>query len=154
MADLITVLLYIGVIFLISLGSQLLNYKLINQKALRSFRSESNKLRKEMLSLRDKPQEMLKVQNKLMEVNMGMMKLTMKPMIYTMLPFLFILWGLGYFYGGVGDMIPLPYELPIVGNALGWLGTYVLFSLVFSTVLKPLVTRVGDKFAKEKPENN
>jgi uncharacterized membrane protein (DUF106 family) len=32
-------------------------------------------------------------------------------------------------------VIPLPVSLPYVGDALGWLGTFVLFSLIFSLVL-------------------
>ena len=31
-------------------------------------------------------------------------------------------------------IIPLPVELPYVGNGLGWLGTFIIFSLVFSLI--------------------
>lgn len=113
-----------------------ISYKyLTDQAVMRELKAEINKLKKKMKEHRSDPEKLREVQKEMMPLNMKYFKMSMKPTLITMLPFLLIFIGLRSVYGEVA-IIPLPWDLPLIGTSLEWIGTYIIFSLVLSTVFR------------------
>jgi uncharacterized membrane protein (DUF106 family) len=74
-------------------------------------------------------------QSKLSEVMMEQMKHSFKPLMYTMLPFLIVFSWLRSNYTEAGLVVRFPVMLPVLGDGLGWLGWYILCSMVVSIIL-------------------
>ncbi|MFW5990628.1 MAG: EMC3/TMCO1 family protein [Candidatus Nanoarchaeia archaeon] len=87
--------------FVISLGITFAYKKLTNQSLMRDLKSEIKEFQKEMKTLKDKPDEMMKVQKKAMETNTKYMMHSLKPTLFTFLPIIIIFsWlhaHMGYF---------------------------------------------------------
>jgi len=81
------------------------------------------------------PEKMRVIQKDMMPLNMKYLKLSMKPTLITLLPFLLIFMGLRAIYGEA-VIIPLPWDLPLIGTSLEWIGTYIILSLIFTTVFR------------------
>ncbi|MFA5405987.1 MAG: EMC3/TMCO1 family protein [Candidatus Nanoarchaeia archaeon] len=141
----------IGITFLLSLGIQLINFKMTDQKLVNKKKREMKELQKS-INVNSTQQELKVAQDKLMAVNSELMKLTMKPTMYTFVPLLLAFWALGGFFSPFGDLIQLPINLPLFGTAISWFGVYFIFSFVFSLTLKPLITKVSERFNKEGEE--
>ncbi len=131
-------------ILLISVGLSLfvtIVYKLLTDQALlHEYRDQIKKYQAQMKDFKDEPEKMGEVNKKAMEVNMKMMKQNLKPMLVTILPF-FAIFG---WLRGVYDstlVIPLSFHVPLSGLAtgLGWIGTYIIFSMIFTTVFRKLM---------------
>jgi len=133
----------IGISFLISLITQLINLKFTDQKFIKEKRGKMKALQKK-LSPNSSKKEFGEVQSEIMSLNNELMKHTIKPTMYTFVPMLVVFWVLGAVFNPYGDIITLPFSLPLFGSAISWLGTYVIFSLVFSLTLRPLLTRIGE----------
>jgi len=137
----------IGITFLVSLSTQLFNHKMVNQKVLKEKRKRMKDLQKQIRTGIDKS-ELNKINDELMKLNGDIMKMTMKPTFYTFVPMIIVFGILSAFFSPYGDLIEFPINLPLFGPAVSWLGTYIIFSLIFSFTLKPLLTRISDKRAK------
>jgi len=76
--------------FIISLIITLV-YKLVtNQELMKKLKEEQKEFQKKIRSLKDNPQEMMKVQKEAMKKNMQYMKHSFKPTLITMLPIILI----------------------------------------------------------------
>jgi len=132
-------------IALISLGvvlaSQFAHMKLTNREMMTEMKNEIKKLRKKLKELSPKDKEFIEIQNKMINLNMKMMKESLKPTMVTFLPFLLIFWLLSSIYSGTGPIFVLPFSLPIIGNDLGWLAMYAIFTLTFSFAIRTIVER-------------
>jgi uncharacterized membrane protein (DUF106 family) len=106
---------------------------------MRELKDEINKLKVQMKTHRTDPDKLKEVQSKMMPLNMKFFKMSMKPTLITMLPFLLIFIGLRSVYGDAIIIGPWGFSLPIIGNSLEWIGTYIIFSLVLSTVFRKLL---------------
>jgi len=42
-------------------------------------------------------------------------------------------------YSGVGDIIPWGADLPLVHTGAGWLLSYIIFSMIFSIILRKIL---------------
>jgi len=134
----------IGISFLISLATQLINLKVTDQKFIKEKRGKMKALQKK-LSPKSTKKEFEKIQSEIMSLNNELMKHTMKPTMYTFIPMLAVFWALGAVFKPYGDIITLPFALPLFGSAISWLGTYIIFSLIFSLTLRPLLTKIEEK---------
>jgi uncharacterized membrane protein (DUF106 family) len=102
-----------------------------DQPVMRELKKELKKHQHHMRAHRKDPAKVSEISKKSMEVNMQYMKHTMKPMMITMLPFLFIFtWLRGHF-----DELVF-FNLPVWPHTLGWVGTYIIFSMIFTTVFR------------------
>ena len=137
----------IGASFLISLITQLINFKLTDQKYIKAQRAKMKDLQKK-IGPNSSKKEIEDAQSKIMSINSELMRHTMKPTMYTMVPLLLVFALLSHYFKPYGDLIQLPFSLPLFGTAISWLGTYVLSSFIFSLVLKPLITKVSDYYEK------
>jgi uncharacterized membrane protein (DUF106 family) len=105
-----------------------------DQPVMRELKKELKKHQGHMREYRKDPAKVAEISKKSMEVNMQYMKHTMKPMMITMLPFLLIFtWLRGQF----SELIF--FNLPFWPHTLGWVGTYIIFSMVFTTVFRKLL---------------
>jgi len=114
-----------------------LAYKYMTDQVLvKEYKSEMKKNQAAMKTM-DKSDlaKMSKLQKQTMETNMKLMSQTMKPMLITIIPFIFIFRWLKSTFEGL-TIVSFPITLPLLGNGLGYLGTYIIFSLIFSTAIR------------------
>jgi len=134
-------------IFFIATGLSIIMtyaYKFLTDQALmRELKSEIDKLKKKMKAHRRDPEKLREVQKEMMPLNMKYFKKSMKPTLITLLPFLIIFFFLNSIYanaaGELIPIVPLPFSLPLIGNSLEWIGTYIIFSLVLTTVFRKIL---------------
>lgn len=111
-----------------------LAYKfLTDQKLLKSIREEMKQLQAEAKKARENPQQMMQINQEIMKKNAMVMKSGLKPMLITFAPLIIIFGWLSKTFTSAGDLIS------IFGWELGWLGTYILSSIVFSIALRKIM---------------
>tara|TARA_Y100000310_G_scaffold344362_1_gene456745 strand:+ start:980 stop:1417 length:438 start_codon:yes stop_codon:yes gene_type:complete len=129
-------------IIVIAAGLSLLTtyvYKfLTDQAVMHEMKAEIDRLKKKMKQHRRDPEEMQAIQKKMMPLNMKYLKMSMKPTLITLLPFLLIFMGLSAIYGEV-PVVMLPWDLPIIGTSLEWIGTYIISSVILTTVFRKVL---------------
>jgi uncharacterized membrane protein (DUF106 family) len=76
--------------FIISLIIVLVYKKFTNQSLMKELKEEIKELQKQMKDLRDKPQEMMKIQKRAMETNMKYMMHSLRPTLITFIPIIII----------------------------------------------------------------
>jgi uncharacterized membrane protein (DUF106 family) len=122
--------------------------KLTNQKDFDKFKKEQEELRKEMNEHKNDPEKLAEVQKKMLQNSSESMKISFKPMIITFVPVMIALWLLKRLYVDIAQINNIiPWDFHIAGlcdwsatagvcNGAGWLLCYVVFSLIFSFVLR------------------
>ncbi|HKZ49750.1 MAG TPA: EMC3/TMCO1 family protein [Candidatus Nanoarchaeia archaeon] len=121
----------IGISAALALGSTLV-YKFATDQALvKAIREEVKKIQVEMKENKGNPQKLAELQNKVMPLNLKLMSQSFRPMLITIVPFIILFALLGRVYG---TMIVVP--LSFWEGHLGWIGTYIIFSIIFTTLLR------------------
>jgi uncharacterized membrane protein (DUF106 family) len=143
----------IGLICLaISLMYQFVYEVSIDRKKLTRLKKEMKKYRDELKGLSINSNEYSKKQSKMLSANMEMMQLTMKPTLIMMIPFWGIFFIMSSVYSTAGIIIPIPSFLswiPLgIGDGLGWLWVYMIFSMIFTTTMR----KVFDRYFERKSE--
>jgi uncharacterized membrane protein (DUF106 family) len=115
----------------LSLATTLVYKHFTDQSLIRQIREDIKKYQEQMKQHKGDAQKQLEIQSKMTELNMKMMPQTFKPMIITMIPFLLIFTFLNKVYLG---MIIIP--LPFWEGHLGYIGTYIILSMIFSTLFR------------------
>jgi len=107
------------------------------QQRMKEIREQVKEYQKKIKEEQDQNKK-LELTNEMTKISMEQMKLTMKPTMITMIPFLLILAGLRSLYlgSGIGNIIYWGVNLPLVGDGAGWLLSYIIFSIIFSLVLR------------------
>jgi len=141
-------LLHLGTIFAIIAMAMIINLihtglqlKFVDVKKMRALQNEMKEHRKKIMQSAksgQKDQESSTSQSRMMEIQQELMKLQ-TPMFLTMVPIIFVFIWMREAFAGFGDVITLPYSLPIWGNSLGWLGWYILASFPISMFLRKLL---------------
>ena len=117
---------FVGIIVLSGLITLVvtLGYKYFsNQDEMKRMKERQKEFQAQMKALRDKPEEMMKVQKEAMSVNFEYMKHSFKPMLITMLPVLIIFsWMAGHLsfepiYPGESYTVTAVFKEGLVGNA-------------------------------------
>ena len=109
---------------------------LTDQAVMREIKAEIDRLKKKMKASRRDPEAMQAIQKEMMPLNMKYLKMSMKPTLITLLPFLLIFMGLRAIYGSTIIIGPWGPSIPIIGTSLEWIGTYIILSLIFTTVFR------------------
>jgi len=118
--------------FLITLA-----YKyLTDQEAMKSLKSKLKDIQKEIKENKDQPDKIMGLQKTLMETNLKYMKHSLKPMLFTFLPIIIIFNWIRTLHPQTQILINLPIKLPLIGSGLGWLGTYIISSIIFSMIIR------------------
>ncbi len=118
----------------------LLFYKLFtDQKLMKSLKEEIKAIQEEAKKFREDPAKSLEISKKAMEKNMILMRHSMRPTLYTFVPLIIIFSWLRNSFKGMGDVVTWGFSIPLFGIGLGWLGLYIISSIIFSVVLRKLL---------------
>ena len=134
-------LLSIAASFLVTLSYKFLT----NQETLKRLRQESNDLRKKIKEEykinKDNPEKLMEMQKRMMDMSFEQMKHTIKPMIINFLPLIILFWWIRKSMPDTQVILTLPFSIPKLGanSGFGWLGIYILTSLVFNQIFKKLL---------------
>jgi len=125
------------VVFLIALITNLIQKYATDQKALKELKHEQKILQEEMKKFREDPVKMAEFSKKQMEFIPKTFKLTSRTMLFTGIPFiLFFRWFYDFFNaitlanGGVA---------PVFFGFLSWFWFYLIFTLIFSSILRKVM---------------
>ena len=139
---------------LISLGvtgfSQAIYLIMVDQDYIERTRAKIRELTSQMKSLSPNSKEYKNLLNQQLKINMEMTKHTFKPNLVTIVPYIIMFSLLKKRYDGV-RMINLPFNL-LGKNYIGWIGTFILVSLIATTIIQAVVKyyrkkKKGDKNA-------
>ena len=125
------------VAFLLSLVVTLVYKYLTNQVLMKELRGQMKKMQAKMKA---EPDKAVELQKQAMSINMKLMKESFKPLLITIIPFFAIFAWLKAVYGGL-VVLNVPFHVPLSSfeTGLGWIGVYIICSLIFSTVLRKLL---------------
>jgi len=125
--------IYIGmfiIILIINLITTFAQKYLTDQASLKQIKDEQKILQAQMKEFKQHPEKMMELQKKQMEFIQKTFDLTMKPLIFTFIPFiLFFRWFNDYF--SMPDLVGFKFF-----GLLSWFWIYLIFSIVFSSVLR------------------
>lgn len=116
-------------------------YKLLtDQILLKELKTQVKNHQKEMKNHKDDHQKMMEIQKQAMSLNMKYMKHSMKPMLFTFIPIILIFgWLRNHPAIGGNDILIWGFNIPLFGTGLGWLGTYIIFSIIFSMIIRKVL---------------
>jgi len=117
-----------------------LAYKfLTNQQEIKKLKGESKELRKQMKDHKENEDKRLEIQKKSMEKSLKMMKQTMRPALFYMIPLLIVFSWLRNTFKGSGELLSWGFSIPLLGSGFGWLGVYILTTLIFNGIARKLL---------------
>lgn len=124
--------------FLLTAAITYIYKKLTNQTILKEMREEVNKLRNKMKEVKDDKEKLMEIQKQMMEKDMALMKHSLRPTLYTFLPIILIFSWLRVTFDSGSQYLTWGFNIPLFGTGFGWLGTYILVSLITSLVLRKI----------------
>ncbi len=101
-----------------------------DQHALKTLREELQRLQAEMKQEKDNPKKVMELQKTMFQKNMESMKHNLKPMIITFLPVILVFNWMRTTFTPFGK---------ILFGYIGWLGTYIILTLILSIILRKLL---------------
>ncbi len=126
----------LGIIFIsfvLSMISTLAWKYLTDQILLKSLREKSSSMREDFKKYKNDPKKMAELNSKMAKENFEIMKLqykqSIKPMIATLIPFAFVFIWIRKTYEPLGAVF----------LGLGGIWTYIIFSIVFSMILRKVM---------------
>jgi len=116
------------VVLIITVITTIVQKYATDQKALKELRVEQKDIQKQMKESKDHPEKVMELQKKQFAMMPKQMKLSMRAVIYTGIPFvLFFRWFNDYFIAA---------ESPRFLLGLTWFWFYLIFAMVFSSILR------------------
>jgi len=111
-----------------------------DQPLIKQCREDIKKYQGQMKECKSDAAKAMEIQKQMMPLNSKMMMQQMKPMLITIIPFLAIFWLLGTWYNTL-VVIPLSFHFPLsrLPTGIGWIGTYIIFSMVFTTLFRKVL---------------
>ncbi|MBS3065383.1 MAG: DUF106 domain-containing protein [DPANN group archaeon] len=108
-----------------------------DQSLIKQVRDDMKKYQDQIKEAKDNQEKALELNKKINELNMKILPQQFKPMMITIIPFLIIFQILRTIFSTM-LVIPLPFHVPLSSfeTGLGWLGTYVIFSMIFTTAFR------------------
>ncbi len=121
----------IAVVFIITLITTLIQKYTTDQKALKELKQEQKIIQEEMKTCKDNPEKMKECSRKQMDAMKRTFRLTSRTMLFTGIPFiLFFRWFSDTFIA-MGS--------PNFFGFLPWFWFYLIFTLVFSSILRKVM---------------
>ncbi|MEA3378068.1 MAG: EMC3/TMCO1 family protein [Nanoarchaeota archaeon] len=102
-----------------------------DQEIMGTLKGDIKSLQNEMKQFKDNPSKAMELQKKAMSKNMEYMKYSFKPMLITFIPLIIIFGWLRGHYTVIGN--------PDVFFGLSWLWSYIIFSMVFSILIRKIL---------------
>jgi len=117
--------------FIIALITTLVYKYFTDQTALKQLKEDNKKLQEEMKNAKGDVKKMADLQKQALQKGfLEPMRHQLKPLIITFIPFILIFGWLRTTYANTG---------PIFFGYFGWFGTYIIFSIIFTTILRKLL---------------
>jgi uncharacterized membrane protein (DUF106 family) len=124
---------------LVALFTTLINKYFSDQIKIKALRAEMKELQKTMREhIKNKnPTKASAIQKDIMKKNMENIKHAMNPkiLLLTMVPLLIVFSFISKIFGDFGEF----FTFPIFGWTFGWLGTYIIFSIICSIAMKKVL---------------
>ena len=124
--------------FFITLALTYVYKFLTKQEELKALKERVKTLQEEMKIEKDQ-NKLMELQKEMLKLSAEQMKHSMKPMLFTFLPLILIFGGLRSLYSKTGDIIPWGADIPLFHTGAGWLLCYIIFSMIFSIILRKLL---------------
>ena len=119
------------VVLIINLIQTLIHKYTTDQKELKKLKDEQKEVQAKMKELKDQPDKLMELQKQQMAKLPQSFSLSMKSIAYTSIPLILFFRWFDDFFDTLGD--------PKVVLGLGWIGTYIVFSIVFSMILRKVL---------------
>lgn len=103
-----------------------------NQREMKRLRDELKHLQGRVKENKHNQEKILEIQKELAGKNLEYMKHSFRPMMLTFFPVIIIFWWLSSLYKDIGIVLTIPF----IGLGLNWIWTYILFSFIFSLILR------------------
>lgn len=120
------------IVLIISFIITILQKYTTDQETLRELKKEQKILQEEMKKYKEHPEKIMELQKKQLEFIPKTMKLTMRPMIFTGVPFIL-------FFRWFNDFFATIENIKFFGFFESWFITYLLLSILFSSILKKVL---------------
>jgi len=109
-----------------------ISYKyLTDQQVMKAYKERIKMLQKKMKENKDDLSKLSSMQKEAMEANFQYLGHSMKPTLITFIPIILVFGWLRQHYTNIGN--------PDILFGLGWLGSYIIFSLAFSLLMRKLL---------------
>jgi len=118
---------------LVSLVTVIVYKYTTDQILMKSIKEDLDKLNKKMREHKADSQKMMQVQKEMWSKQMTMMKHSFTSTIYTFIPIIILFSWLNANMGTYGKILPLGFV------NFGWLGSYILFAILFSMILRKIL---------------
>lgn len=112
---------------------------LTDQNAMGELRAKMKDFQKQMKENKADMAKVQELQKQAMSSQMQYMKHSWKVMLYTFLPLILIFSWMRATFNSGADIINWGFNMPLFGTGLGWLGTYIISSIIFSTILRKVM---------------
>lgn len=119
-----------------TLVATLIQKKFTDVDLVKTLRGDIKKINKEMKESKEDAKKLNELMNKSFEIQKKMMGQTMKPTMISSVAVLGAFYFLSTFYSET--TLLLPFSLPFIGNTLGWIGIYILVSIISSIVFRKI----------------
>lgn len=122
---------------ILSLVTTLIYKFATDQSLMKQIKDDIKKYQEQLKQCKSDPAKSLEIQKQMMPLNSKLMMQSMKPMLITIIPFIVVFQLLARVYSGY-VVIPLSFHFPLSGleTGLGWIGTYIIFSMIFTTLFR------------------
>lgn len=127
--------------FIITLFSTFIYKKFTNQERNREYARKQKEFREKSKLFKNEPDKLLEMQKEMMQGSMAQMQDSFKPLLISFVPlvlvFMFLRWV--YTEAAVGDIVSWHANLPLFGTGAGWFLSYIIFSVIFNSVLRKIL---------------
>lgn len=119
-----------------TLVATLIQKKFTDVDLMKSLKAETKKISREMKEVKQDTKKLNELMSKSFEIQKKMMGQTMKPMMFSSIIILGVFFLLSAFFSEV--TLTLPFSLPFIGNTLGWVGIYIIVSIISSLIFRKI----------------
>lgn len=124
---------------MLSLVSVIITKLFSDQSAVRGLKAEMKSLNDRIKKAQKagNQSEVSRLSSELMKISGKQFQMNMKPMLISMVIFLGVFWFFGMFYEEL--VVASPFDIPFIGNELGWFWWYFLIVLPGSFMWRKLL---------------
>ncbi|MBS3063850.1 MAG: DUF106 domain-containing protein [DPANN group archaeon] len=122
----------------VALTSTLVYKYFTDQGLIKQVRDDIKKYQDQIKAHKGDQEKVMELHKKVTDLNMQIMPQQFKPMLITIIPFLIIFWILSTVFGQLVLIPTGTFHVPLSSHetGLGWVGTYVIFSMIFTTIFR------------------
>jgi len=122
--------------FLAATFSRLVYIKTVDRKKLEELKRKAKEIKEKLKKVKRGTKTYAELSEKQLDLSLQLSKLELLPSLFTFIPFLLLFLFMKSRYQNVPAFIVLPFSLPVIGNDVGWLLTYLISYMIFSSVMR------------------